>query len=163
MKRVVYRAAPALALVAILGVGGLAFGQNPPRQQYQRPMMGQRLGPGPGAMGMLRNLNLTEDQRTKIQSLTQQNRQAHQGDMQKIRDLQQQLKDAIFADAGPGDTAGLQQQIAALQAKLEGHRIDLQKQIAAVLTPDQRKQVREQPGPGFGMMGGRGMRRGPGR
>ncbi len=115
-------------------------------------------------MGMLRHLNLTDDQRTKIQSLMQQQQQAHQTERQKLVDLQQQLRNAIFADAGPGDTAALQQQIATLQSQLQADRVSLEKQIAAVLTSEQRKQVREMPGPGFGpMMGrGRGMQHGAG-
>lgn len=159
MKRVLYVTALALALAAIAATGTLAFGQNPPPQ---RPMMGQgRGGPGPGPMAMLRRLNLTDEQETKIQSLTQDQRQAHQGAMQKIADLQQQLKNAIFADGGPANTDALQQQIATLHAQLESDRINLEKQIASVLTPEQRKQVRDMPGPGFGPMMGRG--RGMGR
>ena len=114
-------------------------------------------------MGMLRQLNLTDDQRTKIQSLMEQHRQATQDGAQKVRDLQQQLKNAIFADSGPADTADLQRQIAALEAQLESGRVGLEKQIAAVLTADQRKQVRDMPGPGFGPMMGRGRGRGMGR
>ncbi len=166
MRRVLYPTAFALALAAIVAAGTLAFAQNPPSGPPQRRMMAQgRGGPGLGPMGMLQHLNLTDAQRTQIQSLLEKQRQSHQGDMQKIRDLQQQLKNAIFAESGPGDTAALQQQIATLQAQLETDRIALEKQIAAILTADQRKQVRDAPGPGFGpMMGGRGrgMRRGPG-
>ena len=66
-------------------------------------------------MGMLAQLNLTDDQRTKIQSLMQQHRQANQDNMQKMRDLEQQVKNAIFADSGPADTAALQQQVQALR------------------------------------------------
>ncbi len=159
MKRALYVTAIAFALAAIAATGTFAFPQNPPRQ---RAMMGQGRG-GPGPMGMLRQLNLTDDQRTKIQTLADQHRQAMQDQAQKMRDLQKQLKDAIFADAGPGNTDAVQQQIAALETQLQSDRIAFEKQIAAVLTADQRKQVRDLPGPGFGPMGrGRGMGRGPG-
>ena len=159
MKRVVYVTAVALALAAIAATGTFAFAQNSPPPQ--RPMMGQGRG-GPGPMGMLQHLNLADDQRTKIQSLMEQHRQATQDTAQKERDLQQQLKNAIFADNGPTDTTELQGQIAALEAQLESGRIGLEKQIAAILTPDQRKQVRDMPGPGFGPMMGRGRGRGMG-
>ncbi len=167
MNRVLYRIALALALTAIVVTGAFALGQNPPPQRPHRGTAWQG-GPGrPGGMGMLQHLNLTDDQKSRIQSLFEQQRQAHQTERQKLIDLQQELKNAIFADAGPGDTAGLQQQIATLQAQLENDRIALEKQVAGILTPDQRKQVRDMPGPGFGgpMMGrGRGMamRHGPG-
>jgi Spy/CpxP family protein refolding chaperone len=160
MRRVFYFTVVALALAAIAATGTFAFAQNPPPQP---PMMGQRGGgPGGGPRGMLRQLNLTDDQRTKVQSLMEQHRQATQDHAQKIRDLEQQLKNAIFADSGPADTTALQGQIAALEAQLQTDRIGLQKQIAAVLTADQRKQVRDMPGPGFGPMMGRGRGRGMG-
>jgi Spy/CpxP family protein refolding chaperone len=162
MKRVLFSTGLALALAAVAATGTFAFAQNPPPGPQRRAMMGPGRG-GPGGMGMLQRLNLTDDQRTKIQSLMQQQRQAHQDEAQQMRDLQRQLKNAIFADSSPGDTAALQQQIASLEAQLESDRIALQKQIAGVLTAEQRKQVRDMPGPGFGpMMGrGRGMGRGP--
>ncbi len=161
MKRVLHLGALAIALTALVVTGAFALGQNPPPQRQHRAWQGGPGGPGP--MGMLGHLNLTDDQKTRIQSLFEQQRQSHQGDAQKLMDLQQQLKNTIFADGGPGDTSALQQQIATLQAQLETDRISLQKQIAAVLTADQRKQVRDAPGPGFGRMGrGRGMGHAPG-
>jgi Spy/CpxP family protein refolding chaperone len=164
MKPVLSRTSLAVALAAVVATGAFAFAQNPPPGPPQRRTMAQGRG-GPGPMGMLQQLNLTDDQRTRIQSLLEQQRQAHQGTMQKMRDLQQQLKNAIFADNGPADTAALQQQISTLQGQLEADRIGLEKQIAAVLTPDQRKQVRDMSGPGFGPMGrrGRGMQHGLGQ
>ncbi len=156
MKRVLYRTTLAVALAAIAVTGAFAFGQNPPPpQQPGGMMMHGRGGQGPGPMAMLRHLNLTDTQRTQIQSFMQQHRQADQADMQKLRTLQQQLKNAIFADS-PADTSALQDQIASLQAKLQADRIAMERQIAGVLTADQRKQVRDMPGPGFGPMLGRG-------
>jgi len=160
MRPFVRRAAIALALAAIVVAGAVAFAQGTPAPQ--RPMMGQQAGPGgPGPMRMMRQLNLTDDQRTKIQSLMEQQRQSHQGDRQKLMALQQQLKNAIFADAGPADTTALQQQIQALQAQLEADRVNVEKQIASILTTEQRKQVRDMPG-GFMGMGGPAMGRGRG-
>ncbi len=163
MHSIVRRAAVALALAAIVATGAVAFAQGTPPPR--RPMMGQQAGPGGrGPMGMLAQLNLTDDQRTKIQSLMQQHQQANQNNMQKMRDLEQQLKNAIFADSGPADTAAVQQQVQALRSELEADRINVEKQIATILTADQRKQVRDMPGnflggPGPGMGRGRGMGR----
>jgi Spy/CpxP family protein refolding chaperone len=161
MNRTVSRAALALAFAAIVVTGAFAFAQGTPPPPQRRPgqMMGRGGPGGPGPGGAMQHLNLTDDQRTKVQSLMEQQRQSHQGEMQKIMDLQQQLKNMIFAHNGPADTDAMQQQIATLQAQLEADRINLQKQVAAILTPDQRKQVRDMPGPGP-FMGGRGM--GPG-
>ncbi len=160
MKRFFFPAALALAVVAVITTSALVFAQNQPPQRRPGAMWQQGPG-GRGPAGMWQHLNLTDDQRTKIQSLMQQQRQAHQADTQKMMDLQQQLKNAIFADGGPGDVGSLPDQIASLQAQLEKDRISVEKQIAAILTADQRKQVREAPGPGFGpMMGARGRGRG---
>ncbi len=159
MNSIVRRAAIALALAAFVATAAVAFAQNPPPR---RPMMGQQAGPGGrGPMGWMQQLNLTSDQQTKIRSLIDEHRQAHQADMQKMRDLQQQLKNAIFADNGSADTSALQQQVQSLQTQFETDRIALEKQIAGVLTADQRKQVRDMPGPGP-FMGGPGMGRGRG-
>ena len=161
MERTFYRAAGALALVCIVATGAMVFAQNPPPQGRRGAMMG-RGGPGGPGGGMMQQLNLTADQRNQIQAIMQKHRDSTQADSQKMRDLQQQLKNAIFADNGPTDTTELQGQIAALEAQLESGRIGLEKQIAAILTPDQRKQVRDMPGPGFGPMMGRGRGRGMG-
>jgi protein CpxP len=159
-----------LALVVLVPVLVLAQTQGPPPQRPGmmggRGMMmggpGRQGGPGPG---MMLHLNLTEQQRTQVQAIMEQHRQATQDSAKQMGDLQQQLKNAIFADAGPNDAAitSLKGQIAALEAQLQAGRLDVEKQIAMLLTPEQRKQVREAPGAGpFGGPGmGRG--RGPGR
>lgn len=161
MKRVLNHTAFAVALAALVATTAVAFAQNPPPPRQGRGAgFGQGRG-GPGPMGMLQQLNLTADQRTKVQSIMQEHRQATQTDAQTMRDLQQQLKNAIFADS-PADTSALQDQIASLEAKLQTGRIAAEKQIAAILTADQRKQVRDMPGPGFMPMMGMGRGRGRG-
>ncbi len=164
MKSGIRRIAFVAALLALVaGVSaGIVFAQTAPPPLQQRHAQMRQHAPGMPGGGPFQHLNLTDDQKTKIQSLVQAQRQAHQSEAQQMRDLQQQLKNAVFADNGPGDTSAIQQQIATLQAQLEGDRVNLEKQIAAILTPDQRKQVRDMPGPFMG--GGRGMamRHGPG-
>jgi Spy/CpxP family protein refolding chaperone len=94
----------------------------------------------------------------------EQHRQATQSSAQKMRDLQQQLKNAVFADAPDLNTISqTESQIAALEAQLAADRVAAEKQIAGVLTADQRKQVRDMPGPGPFMGGGPGMGMGRGR
>jgi Spy/CpxP family protein refolding chaperone len=162
MNRIVRPAALALACAAIIATGVLVFAQGPPPppQHRQGQMMGGRGGPG----GPLQKLNLTDDQRTQIQTLMEQHRQATQSSAQKMRDLEQQLKNAVFADAPDGNAISqTQSQIAALEAQLAADRVAGAKQIAGVLTADQRKQVRDMPGPGPFMGGGPGMGMGRGR
>ena len=131
-------------------------------------MMGGRGMGGPGG-GPMQALQLTDQQRTQVQAIMEQHRQATADVAKQVSDLQEQLKAAIFADAGPNDGAitQLQGQLAALEAQLQAGRLAMQKQIAALLTPDQRKKVRDMPGMGpfgggpGGPGAGRG--RGPGR
>ncbi len=162
MKLGIRRISFVAALVALVAAfsAGIVLAQGAPPVGPRHSQMRQNAG---GPAGLFQHLNLTDDQKTKIQSLVQAQRQAHQGQAQQMRDLQQQLKNAVFADNGPADTASIQQQITALQGQLEADRVNLEKQIAGVLTPDQRKQVRDMPGPFMG--GGRGMamRHAPGR
>jgi Spy/CpxP family protein refolding chaperone len=164
MNRIVRPAALALACAAIIATGVLVFAQGPPPppQHRQGQMMGGR--GGPWGSGPLQQLNLTDDQRTQIQTLMEQHRQATQSSAQKMRDLQQQLKNAVFADAPDLNTISqTESQIAALEAQLAADRVAAEKQIAGVLTADQRKQVRDMPGPGPFMGGGPGMGMGRGR
>jgi len=161
-----------LALVVLVPVLVLAQTQGAPPQ---RPGMmggrgmGQMGGPGgPGGRGggmMLGRLNLTDAQRTQVQAIMEQHRQATQDSARQMGDLQQQLKNAVFANGGPVPDAitQLKGQIAALEAQLQAGRLDMETKVATLLTDDQRKLVRDAPGAGpFGGPGmGRG--RGPGR
>ncbi len=155
----------ALAVVAIVAAGAFVFAQGgpPPQRAGRGQMMGQGPG-GPGGRGGmmgLGRLNLTDDQRAQVQKLMEANRQAHQPEQQKMADAQKALRDAIFADAGPDESAiqAAQAQIQSLEPQMAQHRVEMQVAIAKILTADQRKQMREMPpmGPGGGR--GRGMMR----
>ena len=151
-----------LALVVLVPVLVLAQTQGPPQG---RGMMGGRGMGGPGG-GMFQALQLTEQQRSQVQTIMEQHRQATQDVAKQAADLQQQLKAAIFADGGPNDgaIASLKAQLAGIEAQLQAGRLDMQKQIATLLTPEQRKKVRDMPGMGpFGGPGPGGRGRGFGR
>ncbi len=161
MNTSIRRVAMVAALV-ILVTGGFALAQQSstqPPQDRQGQMM--RGGMGPGGLGpmMLGRLNLTDQQRSQIQALQQQHRTEHQQLMQKMADLQRELRDAIFADNGPDEARAsqAQQQIAQLEPQMQQARVQMEVAVAKILTPEQRKQAREmQPGPGGRRMG-RGM------
>lgn len=150
----------ALAVVAFVVAGAFVFAQGgpPPQRAGRGQMMGQGPGGRGGGMMGLGRLNLTEDQRTQVQKLMEQNRQAHQPDMQKMADAQKALRDAIFADAGPDESAihAAQAQIQALEPLMAQHRVEMEVAVAKILTPDQRKQMREMPPAGPGGRGGMG-------
>ena len=68
--------------------------------------------------------------------------------------LHEQLRDQIFADAGPaGDTAAITKQIDDLQGSILQAQIELHEQVSKILDPAQRKKMREMPMPMMGMMG----------
>ncbi len=128
--------------------------------------MGHGRGMGPGqdhVEQMMTQLNLTDAQKQQVRQLMSANREKSQGVMQQMMTLHQQLRDQIFADSGPGDTSALQAQIKDLIANMMQSQIELHEQISKILTPEQRKKMREMPMPG--MMGmGMGMPgHGPGR
>lgn len=150
--------------MAFTGFGFAVAQQAPPAPQRpgQRGMgmgMGGRMG-GPGGLQIpLGALNLTDQQKQAIQKLVQANRPAGPP---KTMDLQRQLREAIFGDPqNQGAIEALKAQIAAAEAEQLRTRVDLEWQVAQILTPEQRKQVLDMPaGPGRGRGGMMG--RGPG-
>lgn len=100
-------------------------------------------GRGPGPMMMLRQLDLTDAQRTQIRAIMDEHRPA-QDQMQKMGELQKQLHDTIFADNV--DQAKIEELKTAIReaegAALDA-RISTELQIAQVLTPEQRAKARE--------------------
>ncbi len=103
---------------------------------------------GPGAMPLLRELNLTDAQRAQIRALGAQRRtQAADNPRQKTMDLERQLELAIFADAPePQKIDELRKSIAAATAEELAARVELQSRVAELLTPEQRAQAREKLG-----------------
>jgi Spy/CpxP family protein refolding chaperone len=157
-----------LALALVVGLAALAAAQPPAggggmRGPGMRQGMGPGMGPGGGPMAALK---LTADQRTHIQEIMQAQHQANQADMQQAQAMRKQLRDLIYS-GNPDQAAAIKlaTDVAAIQAK---HRVEMQVAVAAVLTPEQLKIVRDsgmdfppmQMGPG-GRGGMRGMRGGP--
>jgi Spy/CpxP family protein refolding chaperone len=170
-------------LVAVLALTtfGFSAAQQPAQPQTPRHMgpMGRGFGPPPFAFERLR---LTEDQKAAIKALHEK----APAEPPAAVDLQQQLQQAIFGE--PQNTAAIETikaQLLEEHARILQARIDTERQIAGILTAEQRKQLLEMGpsrgrgrgmgrgmgmgfGPGMGMgagMGlgpGRGMRRGPG-
>ena len=148
MKRTIWFSIAAIVLAAAVVVPVIA----------QPPQRGGGRGPGggmpPGApMGLLRELNLTDAQREQIRALTEQRRGQADNPRRKVGDLERQLQVAVFADAPDQQKIDdLKRAVAAATAEELTARIELQSQIAEVLTPEQRAQARE----ALGKMQGRG-------
>ena len=112
--------------------------------QERRGPMGPGRGFGRGGpLLALRGLDLTEEQRNQIRAIREAEREGRQGPTAEAQ-LHRDLQAALFADApDAGRIAELQQQLQRAQEERLAHRIAVEQKIAAVLTPEQRAQVRE--------------------
>ena len=150
--------------MAFTGLGFAVAQQAPPAPQRPGPMgmgmgMGGRMG-GPGGLQIpFGRLNLTDQQKDAVQKLLAAHRSE---EPPKMADLQRKLQEAIYGDAQDhGAIENLKAEIGAAQAEMLKARVDLEVQIAQILTPEQKKQVLDMPaGPGRGRGGMMG--RGPG-
>ena len=134
-----------LALAALAAVTALA------PLAAQAPQVPGRMGRGFGGPGIggpggpqavLRQLDLTDQQREQIKVLMTERRQEQPG--ARMRELQQQLHAAVFADTvDAAKIEELKTAIASAEAELLAARIDTQVKISQILTPEQRAKARE--------------------
>jgi Spy/CpxP family protein refolding chaperone len=136
-----------LALAAYTLAGAQAAGQ----QERQGPGRGFGIGAGRGpggpggrgAMMMLRDVDLTDQQKEEIQAILKDEREGRQGPPADAA-LQRQLQAELYADnPDPQKLESLQQQLVQAEAARLAKRIEIEQKVAAVLTAEQRAQVRE--------------------
>jgi Spy/CpxP family protein refolding chaperone len=126
-----------IGLVAALGAQPPAGGQGRGGQGMGQGMRGQGMGPGGPGGGPMAALNLTAEQQQKLQALMQTERGAHQAAMKNVRELRNQLRQALYAGETPNQAAlTLAKDIASIEAEA---RVRMQMAAADVLTPDQKK------------------------
>ena len=146
MKRAWKMAAAALALAASSALAqGPGYGYGPGMMGGYGPgMMG---GYGPGMMGeggMFAALKLTDEQQQKIFDLQEQNRRKNFDTMSKMRAETFQLRRLYNADQ-IDEKALLEQQkkVDELRRQVMAARLETHKQVESILTPEQRKQLRD--------------------
>lgn len=141
-------------------------------------MMGGGMGMGHGmgggmmggmGMGPYHMLDLTDDQRTRINKIQDQERRQHWETMGKIMDERAKQRDLYAADKlDTQKILKVQEDIDRLQRKMMESHLNSRKQIDALLTKEQRDQLKSYHRGGMGMgpgmmnrggMGGRGMMR----
>lgn len=131
-------AVSAVALVAIVG-SAMVFAQGPgPRGP------GGRVGFDFGNGLPLRQLSLTEAQRTQVQQLVQKHREGSRALMEsmgKAREAQRQAMDAIPINESAIRSAAAA--VAEVEADLAVQRAQLQNEIFNLLTPDQQQQLQK--------------------
>jgi len=139
------------ALVIALSLGALPLlahgsgsGSQPGQQRMGGPGRGGPGGPLPG----LGRLDLSDAQREQLRAIMEQERQGdHPG--QKVREAEQTLHAAVFSDApNPQAIESAKAALNAAQAAELDHRIELMQRVGQILTPAQRQQLAQTPGPG---------------
>ena len=128
---------------------GYGRGMTGPGGGYGPGMMGGGYGPGmmgggPGAGGALAALNLTDEQREKVFAIQEENRKKNWAVMGEVRSEQFKLRNMYRGEKLDADKIAEQQKkVDALRAQMLKSRVEAHNQIAAVLTPEQRKQLRQ--------------------
>lgn len=106
-----------------------------------------RRQPGQRADRFMAGLNLNDTQRDQIRALREQHHTVVREQMQQLRDARQALRGETFAESpDQGKIDSLKQQVATLSQQLEARRLELQQQIAQILTPEQRQYLRDHRG-----------------
>jgi Spy/CpxP family protein refolding chaperone len=132
-------------------------------QADDSPMMGPgmmgpgMMGGGPGmgygmGMGPYHMLNLSDDQRGKVNKIQDEERRKHWEIMGKIMDERAKMRDLY--DADKRDIPAIlkvQDQIDQMQRKMLELHLTTRNQIEALLTPEQRDQLKNLRRGGYGM------------
>ena len=138
MKRLLMMAGTALALASS---AGFAQGQGPGYGQGPGMMGGQgMMGAGHG----LAALNLTDEQREKVFSIQEEGRKKNWTVMGEVRSEQFRLRNLYRQDPlDANKIAEQQKKVDGLRQQMLKSRVETHNQIAALLTPEQRKQLRQ--------------------
>jgi Spy/CpxP family protein refolding chaperone len=154
-----------LVVLGLLGAGaafaqGPGYGGGPGMMGGYGPgpgMMGG-YGPGPGMMGgygpgwgrgggyggPLAALDLSDDQQEKIFAIQEDNRRKNWDTMSKMRSEHFKLRRMYAADkVDPNAFAEQQSKVDDLRRQMIKSRLETRNQIESILTPEQRKQLRQ--------------------
>lgn len=113
--------------------------QNPAAQQTRRPRMARRATQRRERQPMLRllrQLNLTDQQKQQARSIVQGNLSSNQAQRQELRQLKQQWRQGTLSQEGLARSNELRKQ-------LRERRKATRDQLASILTPEQRTRLEE--------------------
>ena len=143
-----------LSAVALAAPIALAQSTGSTTQEGQKVMRGERHGGhgkrwGRGGGGrrdgmFFRGINLTEDQKTRMQQIRSSFRERTQSLSQELRTKRQELRQA--SEGGTFNEVLATQKLtemAGLQAKLMGERFKMRQEMLSVLTPEQKTQLEQ--------------------
>ena len=120
-------------------MGGSGYGPGMMGGGYGPGVMG---GYGPG--GGLESLGLSSEQREKIAAVQEENRKANWSTMGQMRSEQFKLRQMYNGEkVDPGAVADQQKKVDELRRQMIKSHVEARNQINAILTPEQRKQLRQ--------------------
>jgi periplasmic protein CpxP/Spy len=136
----------ALALASSLAAAQ-GYGQGQGRGMMGEGPMSRGMMDG-GMMGrqggMFAALNLSDEQRQKVLAIQEEHRQKNWAAMGEVRAEQHKLRSLYGAEKlDAGKMAEQQKKVDELRRGLLKSRVEAHNQMAAVLTPEQRKQLRQ--------------------
>lgn len=140
MRNMVKTAVVGAIAAAFVASVAVADGQGP--GQRRKPGMHGPGGPGGPRLGAIMR-DLTDEQRTQIRAIVEQQRAGQDGPPADMK-LRRELEAELLADVpNDGRIEELRQQILAAQTDALNRHIAVQKQVVQVLTPEQRATARE--------------------
>jgi Spy/CpxP family protein refolding chaperone len=99
-------------------------------------------GPGAGLPPIFLRIDLTDQQRTQIKAILDEQRESRRAELEERRTLQQQLTAGIYGSGADADAlAAIVAKLADLQKQALDADVVLQTKIAALLTDEQRQQI----------------------
>jgi Spy/CpxP family protein refolding chaperone len=122
-------------------MGGYGYGPGMMGGYGYGPGMMGGYGRGPGGFGAL---DLSGEQRDKIAAIQEENRRKNWDTMGQLRSEQFKLRQMYQADKIDSAAVSEQQKkVDELRRQLLKSRVDARNQVSAILTPEQRKHLRQ--------------------
>jgi Spy/CpxP family protein refolding chaperone len=101
-------------------------------------------GDGPRAERWEQRLNLTPEQRQRINSIRSQNRDQMRSLVTELRQARQRFSELLSSNASDSEIRQQRQRVESLSQRLRDARFDSMLQVRSVLTPQQRQELAQQ-------------------
>ena len=132
-----------VVMTGMLGLAAYTFsGAQPPAPGPEGPRRGGGPGGGRGDFALLRDANLSDEQKAAIKAIRDAERVSP--DLPADARVRRELQAEVFAEAPDAQKiAALQQQVLQAQAARLARQIAVEQKLAQVLTAEQRATIRE--------------------
>ncbi|SMF63343.1 Spy/CpxP family protein refolding chaperone [Pseudobacteriovorax antillogorgiicola] len=92
---------------------------------------------------MMSQLDLSEEQRTKIKDIRQSSRDEHKETRKTLKETRRSFEELLGSDAAESEIRKAHETLQGLKAKMAEKRFENMMAIRAILTPEQRKKFHE--------------------